>query len=77
MPIADELVSLSTDQKFPMLCAMGTLYRGWCLTAAGQEEEGFALLDLGLDAYRAAGTSLWTPFFLSLMADAHLKACRP
>jgi predicted ATPase/ABC-type transport system involved in cytochrome c biogenesis ATPase subunit len=76
-PIADELVSLSTDQEFPMLCAMGTLYRGWCLTAAGQEEEGFALLDRGLDAYRAAGTSLWTPFFLSLMADAHLKACRP
>ena len=76
-PIADELVSLSTDQEFPMLCAMGTLYRGWCLAAAGQEGEGFALLDRGLDAYRAAGTSLWTPFFLSIMADAHLRARQP
>jgi predicted ATPase len=76
-PIADELAALSAEQEFPMLYAMATLYRGWCLTAAGQAGEGLALLDSGLDAYRTAGTSLWTPFFLSLMADAHLKAYQP
>ena len=30
-PLADELAALSAEQEFPMLCAMGTLYRGWCL----------------------------------------------
>jgi predicted ATPase len=76
-PLADELAALSAEQEFPMLCAMGTLYRGWCLTAAGQAGEGLALLEHGLAAYRGAGTSLWTPFFLSIMADAHIKACQP
>src|SRR3954454_1279118 len=60
-----------------MLYAMWTLYRGWCLTAAGQAGEGLALLERGLAAYRDAGTSLWTPFFLSIMADAHIKARQP
>jgi predicted ATPase len=76
-PLVEELTSLSAEQGFPLLWGMGTVYRGWCLAAEGQVAEGIAVLERGLAACRRAGTILWEPFFLALLADAHAKACQP
>jgi tetratricopeptide (TPR) repeat protein len=72
---ADELVSLAADQ-FTMFEPQGMMFRGWCLTALGQED-GTALVKRSLAAFRATGSSLWVPFFLTLLADAYGKAGKP
>jgi predicted ATPase len=77
LPLVEEYVTLSTEQGFPMLRGMGTLYRGWCLTTEGRVAEGLALLDRGRAGYRDSGGILWEPFFLVLLADAHAKGCQP
>jgi predicted ATPase len=75
MARADELVSLAAEQ-FTMFEPQGMMFRGWCLTALGQED-GTALVKRSLAAFRATGSSLWVPFFLTLLADAYGKAARP
>jgi class 3 adenylate cyclase/tetratricopeptide (TPR) repeat protein len=75
LPRADELVSLAAEQ-FTMFEPQGMMFRGWCLTALGQED-GTALVKSSLAAFRATGSSLWVPFFLTLLADTYGKAGRP
>jgi predicted ATPase len=72
---ADELLSLAVEQ-FTMFEPQGMMYRGWCLTALGQED-GTTLIKRGLAAFRATGSSLWVPFFCMLLADAYGKVGTP
>jgi len=72
---ADELVSLAAAQ-FTMFEPQGMMIRGWCLTALGQED-GAALAKRGLAAFRATGSKLLVPFYLTLLADACGKAGKP
>jgi class 3 adenylate cyclase/tetratricopeptide (TPR) repeat protein len=71
---ADELVSLAAEQ-FRMFEPQGMMFRGWCLTALGQDET--LLIKRNLAAFRATGSSLWVPFFLTLLADAYGMAGKP
>jgi predicted ATPase len=74
---ADELVALSDEHDFPMWQAIGTAWRGWCLAALGQAEEGIPLLTQGLVAYRMTGANRGSPFALALLADAFGGARQP
>jgi predicted ATPase len=75
LALADELVALAAEQ-FTMFKPQGTMFRGWCLTALGQED-GSALVRRGLAAFRATGVNLWVPFYLTLLADAYAPARAP
>jgi tetratricopeptide (TPR) repeat protein len=71
---AEELLSLA--EQFTMFEPQGTILRGWCLTALGREDETL-LIKRGLAAFRATGSNLWVPFFLTLLADAYGMTGKP
>jgi class 3 adenylate cyclase/predicted ATPase len=66
---AEATVTLSTEQGFPTWLAMGKCLRGWALTALRQREEGMIELRQGLTDWRAIGTELFVPYFMTVLAD--------
>ena len=50
---ADELVTLSDERSFVMWRALGLAFRGWCLAALGQPDQGIPLITAGLAEVRA------------------------
>jgi predicted ATPase len=73
---ADELLRIATDQGFEFFRASGTLFQGAGLLLQGQLDEGLHLFREGLDAYRATGTVLTLPYFLSILGTAQMQAGR-
>ena len=67
---AEELVTIGTEQGFPLWDAIGTVYRGWVKVKHGDLVEGISLLGSGTSADRPTGTSAWIPHFLALLAKA-------
>ena len=74
---AEELATLSAEHDFALFSAGGSLFRGWCIVALSQGQQGIELLDEALAAWRATGSMLLVPFFLLLLADANGKAGQP
>src|SRR3954470_20877466 len=52
---AEELLALTTEQKFPHWRGWALAHRGLALAAGGQAEEAFALLTQALEHLRAIG----------------------
>jgi TOMM system kinase/cyclase fusion protein len=67
---AEAGITISTEQGFPEVLAIGTILRGWALAEQGQAEEGIAQIRQGLDAERATGAEYQCTFYLSLLAEA-------
>jgi predicted ATPase len=68
---AEELISLSSEQGFPLYLAHGTIFCGWAVAKAGQTAVGSAQLSEGLAAWRTTGAEYILPYFLTLLAEAH------
>src|SRR4030095_11908635 len=72
---AEAAIALGTEHGFVLWVALGTVMRGWALTArsseagAGQEqgEEGIAQMQQGLVALRAMGAEVFRPYGLALL----------
>jgi class 3 adenylate cyclase/predicted ATPase len=64
-------VTLSSEQGFPSWLALGTFLRGWALTGLGQREEGMIQIRQGLAGWRALGTELFVPYFLTHLAEEY------
>jgi hypothetical protein len=71
---ADEAVSLAA--KFTMFEPQGIMFRAWCMTTL-KPEDGTGLIAHALTAFRATGSNLWVPLFLTLLADAYGKVGIP
>jgi predicted ATPase/class 3 adenylate cyclase len=67
---AEALLTLATDQGFPLFVGHGTYLQGWVLTMRGEASAGLAQLRQGLGAILAAGQELSRPFGLVLLAEA-------
>ena len=76
LPRAEELEALVAEQNFRGFWGVGLMYRGWCRAALGQTQEGIALLDEGLAAYRRSEFVISMSWFLTLLADAYRRAGR-
>ncbi|MCZ6679230.1 MAG: AAA family ATPase [Candidatus Poribacteria bacterium] len=74
---AESEFAVATEQGFPLWVAGGTFLRGWALTAQGQENDGIAQMRQGLDAWRATGAGMLSPYFLALLAEAYGKVGQP
>ena len=74
--LAEELISLTTEQRFAFFLAMGTTYRGWALVEAGDATTGMDALRSGIAGFRACGAEWILPFYLAQLATAHAKAGR-
>jgi predicted ATPase len=67
---ADQLVSVATEQGFPVWRAQGTIFRGWVKVKNRDVAEGISLLRSGSAAYRATGAQLWMSYYIALLAGA-------
>jgi predicted ATPase/class 3 adenylate cyclase len=74
--LADELIALTTEQRFAFFLAMATTYRGWTLVKAG-DQTGMDLLRRGIDGFQASGAAWILPFYLAQLSTAYAKAGRP
>ncbi len=72
----DEQIRIATEQAFLFWHASGTLYSASGMVLQGRLEPGIRLLQSGLDAYRATGAELAVPYYLSILAEACLRAGR-
>jgi len=76
---AEAGIAVATEQRFTVLRAQGTIFRGWALAeryvepdaGQGQREEGIAQMQQGLAAWRATGAKVFRPYGLSLLAEAY------
>ena len=73
---AEEQVQIAGEQGFLFWQATGTLYTAGGLLLQGRMERGLRLLENGLQAYRATGAQLGLPYYLSMLADALIRAGR-
>jgi predicted ATPase len=64
------MLAVSVEHEFALYRAMGTLWRGWCLAALGDPDEGIPLLTAGIAGMHGAGWTVHTPFWLVVLADA-------
>ena len=74
--VAEEQVQIAGEQGFLFWEATGTLYTAGGLLLQGRMERGLRLLENGLQSYRATGAQLGLPYYLSMLADAWIRAGR-
>ena len=70
----DQLLAVTTEQKFPYWGAMGTVYRGWMNVMNGNVVEGISFLRSGATAYPSTGAEAWTPHHFNLLSVACERA---
>jgi predicted ATPase len=66
----EAVITLSTEQGFALLLALGTIVRGWALTEQGRGEEGIAQIRQGLVAHKASGAVMGRVLCLGLLAES-------
>ncbi|HYI84154.1 MAG TPA: adenylate/guanylate cyclase domain-containing protein, partial [Acetobacteraceae bacterium] len=70
----DGLFTLASEQSFALFRAVATAHRGALLARAAKPDEGIALLEQGIAAYRETDAVRELPFLLASLAEAHLGA---
>jgi class 3 adenylate cyclase/predicted ATPase len=73
---AEALITLAREHGFVHLIATGTMVHGWAVAEQGQTEDGIALINRGLEAYRGVGSQLGLARDLALLAEAYVHARR-
>jgi predicted ATPase len=71
------MLALTADQGLRLWHAYGSAMRGWVLTAQGDIEEGIDEIRTGLDRLQGFGAQHFQPYFLCLLAEAHLDNGQP
>jgi predicted ATPase len=74
---AEELLALSTEQKFAQWLGWGMAFRGLALAADGQAQEAFALLTQALAQRRAIGAVEGLPWLLAWLANVTAMLGQP
>jgi predicted ATPase len=72
---ATEALAVSVEHGFAFWQAGAMVLLGWA-TAAGGGADGVALLEQGLDAWRATGSETYLAHYLVLLADARARCGR-
>jgi len=68
--LISDLIELSTRHNFSHWLATGAVCRGWARSASGDTAAGIAGIEEGIGDYRAIGSILFLPFFLTLKTEA-------
>ena len=71
--LSERLVALGREQSFVLYETGGVIIQGCILLQRGDVAHGMALLTTGLAQHRNLGAQLHLPFFLSFLAEAHLR----
>jgi class 3 adenylate cyclase/predicted ATPase len=68
---ANECVAVSQASALGWWLVWGMILAGRALVDEGRAEEGIAQMEQAIGTYRAIGTGMVVPFFLTLLAEAH------
>jgi tetratricopeptide (TPR) repeat protein len=71
LAMADEAIELALRHDMPYWSSWGNTLRGWALVHQGQHHTGLAVLNAGLDSYRATGALLFEASSLALLAQSY------
>jgi serine/threonine protein kinase/tetratricopeptide (TPR) repeat protein len=74
--LASLIIELSTRDNFAQHLAEGCIHRGWARSALGDTTQGIVLIEQGIRDFRATGSVLSLPYYLSLKAGALYLADR-
>ncbi|HWY85520.1 MAG TPA: AAA family ATPase, partial [Gemmataceae bacterium] len=74
--MAEEEMTIATEQGFPFWHALGTLHKGAGLLLQGRREESLSVLLKGFSAFRATGAEVRVPSYLGLLGDAYMQSAR-
>ncbi|HSX82478.1 MAG TPA: hypothetical protein VLQ80_28450, partial [Candidatus Saccharimonadia bacterium] len=75
--LAEELITLASEQGFPLWLAAGTSQQGWARVWQEQDEAGgIAQMCQGIAAWRATGAAMHLPHALAKLAEAYAKVGR-
>ena len=67
---------LCAEQGYALWLAWATCFEGWVAGARGNLDDGIALMERGLDAWRGTGAHILEPYLLALLAELCLRAGR-
>ena len=73
---ASDSIEISTRHHLAHWLALGTVYRGWALSASGDTTEDISLIEHGIRDYRATGAIVGIASQLKLKAEAFYLADR-
>jgi predicted ATPase len=68
--VALDIIELSTRQNFASWLAGAEVLRGWARSASGDTAEGISWIEQGIKDFRATGSVLDLPLYLTLKAEA-------
>ena len=71
---AQGAITMCESHGFESFHAQALVLLGWATAAGGESESGIAQIHEGLAAWQATGTGMRRPYFLTLLADALLRA---
>ncbi|MFL5245209.1 MAG: AAA family ATPase [Gemmataceae bacterium] len=74
--MAENEMTIATEQGFPFWHALGTLHKGAGLLLRGRREESLPVLLKGFSAFRATGAEIRVPSYLGLLGDAYTQSAR-
>src|ERR1700742_5224044 len=72
----EELVALAEEKGAPFRKAEGVLRRGYVLTLTGQAAKAVEMVTSGIDLWRSAGSTIFTPEHQFMLAIAHADSGR-
>jgi predicted ATPase len=75
--LAEASIYCSTEQGFSYWLAEAIILKGCAMAYGRQVDEGLALMNEGLAAYRATGAKLWRLYYLALMSETLGNVRRP
>jgi predicted ATPase/class 3 adenylate cyclase/DNA-binding response OmpR family regulator len=75
-PYASSIVSLCIENGFSHWVNCGRIFEGWAEIGRSNVEHGIELLRSGVAGWQQKGARLWLPIFLTMEAEACIKANR-
>jgi predicted ATPase/DNA polymerase III delta prime subunit len=73
---AEEGLTISTEQQFPLFAACDRMLLGWALKQQGQIEQGIEQTLEGMQAFRETGANLTLPYYLAMLTEAYCDTGR-
>jgi predicted ATPase len=74
--LAEELISLSAEQGFPMWLGFGYANRGWALGERGCVEDGITAVSEGINLFRRAGAGRHLAIFHLFVSQIQIRVGR-
>ncbi len=71
--LADELLALADEKGAPLRKAEAIFQRGCVFALTGRVSDAVKMIASGVTAWRATGSTVWTPLHMSFLANAHAR----